>query len=352
MEHDSERMKKTKIVLAGGGSKCAYQVTFLEALLQSPEFQSKYEVEEIIGTSFGAIVGFFVCIGEYELIYRFFSQLNNDSLKPVFDLWGYASWLKAIPMIGNWLGYILDIMWIMVGIHKKGLYTPSNGMKLLDGINLQADNIQDKLNKFTCCVYNVTLGKVEYIKGTHPLIKEYLIASSALWIVFPPQEINRLTVECICDSTCNCSPELLYCNCTNKMHRINEFIDGGVQMPVPIPSALLDEYDTNSINDVEYFVLTTRDVYGLKECANDFVETGDNMFAYLDGVITFLVNQRQAQIVADTKWCERENVRLINYDPESTDPTNLDHETIMHYLADGLLLAYDAIQQLINEQEQ
>lgn len=40
---------------------------------------------------------------------------------------------------------------------------------------------------------------MEEIRGDHPNIIDYIKASYAMWIVFPPIKINRLTTKCICD---------------------------------------------------------------------------------------------------------------------------------------------------------
>ena len=123
-------------------------------------------------------------------------------------------------------------------------------------------NYNDKLDKFTCCVYNVTNEQVEYINGNHPLIEDYIIASSALWIVYPPRTIKKFKFECSCDKNCICystkkSNLFEYCDCNEKNHRENEYIDGGILKPLPLI------YDDNF--EGSYLLLSTKNIDDIKK---------------------------------------------------------------------------------------
>src|SRR5947209_8698222 len=122
-----------KIFLQGGGTKCAYQVSFLNNILKNENFLKKYDIGEIYGTSFGAIVGYFLCIKQLDVLHDFFLNLDERSLKPWFDLWGSRDYLVKIPLIGKIIGKITDIIWIIISINKKGFFNQDQSIKnLLD----------------------------------------------------------------------------------------------------------------------------------------------------------------------------------------------------------------------------
>ena len=70
-------MEKVRIILSGGGTRCAYQLSFLEELMNNYKNDAKDGIiDKIYGTSFGALVGFFVCLGRYEDLYNFFFKFG------------------------------------------------------------------------------------------------------------------------------------------------------------------------------------------------------------------------------------------------------------------------------------
>jgi len=321
-----------RIVLSGGGTKCAYQLTLLNNLLNNKLFNEKYKIDKIYGTSFGALVGFFLCIEQPEILKKFFLNINKKSLCPWFDLWGYDDYLQKIPIIGNWINNIIksiiDSIWILISIQKKSLFQPINGFQLLNSITI--NNIQkNKLNKFYCCVYNITQQKYQYINGNHPLIKDYIIASSSIWLIFAPIKIRQLKLECICDHNCNCFINKIihpdyFCNCNKEEHQFNEFIDGGLTKLIPM------EYD--DVFDGLYYVIITKDINEIVNKKFHFNNTGNNLFEYLDKLITFLISNNMAiELNNTTSWYHkmycRNNIKLINY-PAGDDPAILDKNKI------------------------
>src|SRR5438132_631200 len=108
-------MNSIRLILQGGGTRCAYQLSFLNKLLNNHEFINKFNIEEIYGTSFGALVGYFICIDRIDILLNFFKTLNQESLKPIFDLWGLNHYLKKIPFFGKIFNSINNIIWILKG---------------------------------------------------------------------------------------------------------------------------------------------------------------------------------------------------------------------------------------------
>jgi predicted acylesterase/phospholipase RssA len=331
-------MKKIRLILSGGGTRCAYQLGFIENLYNNQLFITKHKIDEIYGTSFGAFVGFFICLERFDLINSFFSNMDEYSLKPCFDLWGLSKYIKKIPYVGNIFGTIIDIVWIIVGIQKKGLYTPSYGVNFLKNIELTEQDI-NKLSNYYCCVYNITKEKIEFINGTHLYIKDYLIASSALWIVFPPVKIPQLKSECVCDENCLCwGTKQLYpdkkCNCLNKKHRINEFIDGGIIKQTPFI------YDDKF--DGTYLILNTKNMDDVIK-KKLYFNTGSHIFDYLDNLITFLIDNNQYYDIKYNNNINNNNIKIINYISPTTSATNLDQVMISKFKSDGIELSDDFI---------
>jgi len=330
-------MNKLKIILQGGGTKCAYQMSFLNKLNKSID-----TLEAVYGTSFGALVGYFYCIRRLDLLYTFFTTLNSNSLVPHFDFYGYGKYLTNIPFLGNVFKFIIEIIWLLKGIQYKGLYNQNRSINNLLKLEL-SDEQKISLKKFYCCVYNITKQQIEYVNGSHPLILDYIGASSSLWIVFEPKLIPQLKSECICDETCNCNKtemELQYCTCELDNHKYNEYMDGGILKPIP--------YEHDKKYDGKYLILATKNIHHIKNKKFVFNKSGKHLFEYLDNIITFLVDYNQHIDIEyiNKDWHERDQIYLINYSPETDDPTNVDQKIIQKYIQDGEILANDYMNKL------
>ena len=185
-------MNKTpiKIILPGGGVKCSYQVGFMDALLSNDDFFKKYEIVEINGSSGGAIVGSYAATGQIEKLKDIITKY--EKLNDVFEPWFYVPYINNLPVIH----FITKLINLFFAITKKSLLNP---YKLYESIDFLNDNMlrgcHDSkiigLDKFNCVVTNLTDQKIEYINGTSKLIKDYIKASSTLWMLCPPYEINN-----------------------------------------------------------------------------------------------------------------------------------------------------------------
>lgn len=330
-------MQQLNLILQGGGTRCAYQLSFLNKIIKNIQFNNIFKINNVVGTSFGAIVGYFYCIDKMDILYDFFMKLNKNSLQPHFDLWGYKNIIIKIPFIGNIVGVIIDMVWIIKSIVYKGLYDQTNQINTLLNIELNTQQKQN-LKKYYCCVYNITKQKIEYINGTHPLLLDYIIASSSLWIVFKPKLIKQLKSECICDENCVCyktknDKSNDYCDCHIETHKFNEFMDGGILKPIP--------YEKDDTYDGKYLILTTKDLDKINNKNFIFKNSGRHLFEYLDNIITFLVEYHQHLDMKyiNKEWHKNNNVYLINYKPKNNDPLLLNKEIITEYINDGNHLA-------------
>ncbi len=324
-------MEKLNIILQGGGTRCAYQVSFLNTFIKN---NIKYKINTVYGTSFGALVGYFFCIRRLDMLYNFFLSLNEDRLKKHFDFFGYGKYLINIPILGFFFNWFIKIVWLLQSIEQKSLYNQDSCIDNIFNLELTKSQKQN-LSNFYCCVYNITKQKTEYINGTHPLIIDYILASSSLWILFKPKLIRQLNTECICNDRCVCksNPESIYCECNDNTHKYNEYMDGGLLKPIP--------FEHNLCNEGKYLVLTTKNIHNIKNKKFIFNHSGSNLFEYLDNIITHLVEYIQYIEIEfiNKNWYSSPNIHLINYDPGVTDPSIVDKTIIENYMNDGKVLA-------------
>jgi len=315
-------MKNIRLVLSGGGTRCAYQYKILEELIGSYVY-GNINVDSIYGTSFGAVVGLYFCLGEMQALEKLFMSMNQDSLVKCFDMWGYDKYIRGIPIIGDHIGSLIDVAWIIESIKRKGLYKPTFGLEAFNSLDLTN---KAKLSKFHCSVFNVTKSKLEFIRGDHPLIIEYIVASCALWLVFPPVEINRLITECDCDEECHCQKDgSELCYCKNPKHRYNEFIDIGFIDQVPF------EYDNNF--DGRYYVITTKNYGRLRNGDFKLDDTGKHLFEYLDRIISYQSDYIQSHRINNNDCWNKPNVTVIDLDCYIYDACNMD--SISEYIHAG-----------------
>ena len=346
-------MRTCKLIISGGGIKCVYQITFLKELLTSNKYNEKYDNTLIYGTSFGALVGFCACINKYDILIKFFESLSVTSLVPWFDLWGTKKYLTKIPFLGNLICMFVDAIWLIISINKKSLYSPETGMKFLDNIDIS--DCKDRLSNYWCTVYNVTQNKTEWIKGTHPLIKEYITASCSVWVLFPPISIKLLKSQCVCDSNCkfcNKSKHNMdeFCTCKDSNHQFNEFIDGGLCEYIPLH--IIEQ-------DIREKTITPTYIFA-SDCEYTFIfpsiscnHTGSHLFEYLHKLISFLIEKNISHRLTDiNKIIQQENlyniVNIVYYSPVVDNIVYANAEHMKKMLYDGMELGKKYVNLLIN----
>ena len=147
-------MENIKLILQGGGTRCSYQMAFLNKLINNDTFNKKFNINSIYGTSFGALVGYFFCINKLHILNKFFLSLNQNSLKQHFNLWGFDRFFIKIPIIGKLITLITNSIWLLKSVIHKSLYDQSQGIGDLFNNDLTQLEKQ-QLEKFNCCVYNI-----------------------------------------------------------------------------------------------------------------------------------------------------------------------------------------------------
>jgi predicted acylesterase/phospholipase RssA len=336
-------------------------MAFLNELIDNEKFKNNFHVDSIYGTSFGALVGYFFCINKLEILREFFMSLDENSLQPHFNFWGYGPLLKKVPVFGKLFEFCMDVVWLLKSVKEKSFFIQeSTATELLKTHSELTAEERKQLDKFYCCVYNITKQRIEYINGSHKLITEYMLASSALWILFKPRLIRQLKTECSCNNYCKCNkvdkhyqggltdvqpinaheyPAVLDNEelCTCEKHQYNEYIDGGLLKSIP--------YDSNF--DGTRLVLTTRDIEKVAR-----LTTGKHLFEYLDNIISFLTEYNQSLDIqyVNKDWHKDSDVHLINYKSEHNNPAILNKKIIEGYIFDGQRLANEFLNSITQQQ--
>lgn len=351
---------KTNVYLSGGGTKCCYQPLFIKNLEENKEI----EIKNIIGISFGSLIGYMSCRGLHDEMIEFCKTLTPNSLIPCSSVSSYmmhlADNIKSFPYIGLPIGNMINTtaktIWLLTAIKNKGFFIPQFGEDFLDKYTSIGNT--DNLKKFWCVVYNVTKKRLEVINGTHPLIEKYVAASCALWTIFPPIFIEKLITECECDSSCNCkknnekyicinnitiTEKYTYCTCDKDDHRMNEYIDPGFDRCIPydIETKLQEISDVMIINDRDIDIICMSN-----SGSSTFESTGSNLIEYLDNLIhttSDVIQQNRILYewqIHNTPITTIEGQRsvktyILNYDSKIKKSIDVDSEVINKIINDG-----------------
>lgn len=324
---------KTKIrfFLEGGGSKCSYQTSFLSELLSDESVSNTFELDSLWGISFGAIVSYLYLLDKSHILNDFLLN-GNQILIRSFDLWGYYEIIQSIPFIGNIMCSLLDLIWILYSVYCYGLFKQDVIEHLLRE-NYRCDKNLAKLNVI---VFNITKNKTEIVNGTHPLIIEYILASSACWLLFPPKKIRKLSSECDCDLNCNCNKSEQFCTCL--MHQCEEYMDNGMLHTIPF------DYNDQQNEFVNCYLLTNNS-------DNDFVlNKGANLFEYLFNIIDCSSHNYQRLLLQKLNLFDmkQKNITHVIYNNSGLKTAEIDIKKINNNLEKGKLIARHYINHLHN----
>lgn len=310
--------QEANIYLAGGGVKCCYQPIFLK------EYEKKHKINNIIGLSFGAFIGYACTLGYYEETIDFCKKITPESLIPCYDKSKMINIIKKIPFIGlkiaEYVEKIIKIIWIMYAISGKGFYIQNFGTEFMEKLKKKDDYNQNKhkLKKFWCLVYNVSKNKLELINGLDPFIDKYIAASCSLWLIFQPLIING-----------------------------NEYIDPGFDRLIPFGEdlELLNEEYKLSLSKANIDILCT--TYNIKYYNDNHISTnqhihfttGLNLFEYLDNLISLLIDFNQ-YYKYNYEWKNKlkRKTLIINYIPPIKKGIDVNHELIKKMLDDGKII--------------
>lgn len=260
-------MSKQKIsfYLEGGGSKCSYQLGFLNYILNDSCFNNHYDIDSLYTISYSSIITFFILLKKFDNIQ---DLMTSSTLQKSISFYG----LEYIPIINK----ICDILWLLYGIFTHKLFNQDNIEKYLnDALKNSNLLLKNNLSKLYIYVFNITKNKIEIINGEHPLIIDYLLAGISYWLIFPPKFIKKLSSECVCDiNICNCKKDNEYCYCNNNNHQFNEYMDVGFLQTIPI---CLHSRDTI----IKCLLLTN------EKNKQIFINKGNNLLEYMNSIIDY-----------------------------------------------------------------
>lgn len=314
-----------KIILPGGGVKCSYQVGFMDALLSNDDFFNKYEIVEINGSSGGAIVGSYAATGQIDKLKDII--IKYEKLSDIFEPWFFIQHINKLPVIH----FIMKFINLLMAITKKSLLNPYKFYKSIDLLNenmLKGCNNSKiiGLDKFNCVVTNLTDQKIEYINGTNKLIKDYIKASSTLWMLCPPYKINNK--EYMDGGLCELYPMGHDKTFPNATFNSNEVIDS------------LDINPTHEDENCKYIIVNPQDGKPTKHSSKD-------IFYYLNSIINVTHHQLSYHRILHHDMLKNKNIK--NYViPGNIFSGNIDinNSKIRRAIAMGELDGYRCLEDL------
>lgn len=168
-------VKKIHFILPSGGVRGCFQAGFMYELFT--HYSSSFSIARVDGTSVGAINGIAVICDRIDLLKSIWFEIST-----IHDF--FSSW-STLPIIGT-------LKNLYNGFYRNGLYN-SNELrkKLCDNLLESIQSLPaETLDKYSCCATNVSEAKSEYVKGSHPQLIEYILASASPWILCNPKTIN------------------------------------------------------------------------------------------------------------------------------------------------------------------
>jgi predicted acylesterase/phospholipase RssA len=282
---------------------------------------NNYNIKNIYCISFGSLIGFFYVNGKLNELQKLLLNSNNDTIKKVFDLWGFYSYFSKIPIFGKILTKISDLIWIIKGLYMKGLYNSNFGNTILDDLikNINySDNItRNNLSKFNCFVFNITKNKIEMINGLHPQIKEYIIASICCWGLFPPIKIMQ--------------PDGTY----------NEYLDAGFIQVHPFQNLITKNNTKYHKKKYLSLLIMTNTINNMK---NTNMRISTNLIEYLINIISYLIDRNDSELIYNIK---HKNSHVIQYLPKVSKANEFDKVKIQNMIDDGFIHADQFLNKII-----
>lgn len=169
------------LVLAGGGGKGSYHIGVWRVLR---DYGVEKNIENISGTSVGALNAALFATENFELAEKIWLNLDYTKILAV-DL---KKILIALANIGLH-GVGIAALNLIVG---SGIFT-RNGLLEIINKNLDFDLLKNSQKKIFAGAFNVSKFRMEYLKingESAEKIKKILLATSAIPVVYPPENID------------------------------------------------------------------------------------------------------------------------------------------------------------------
>lgn len=188
-------MVKRALVLSGGGSKGAFQVGVLKALLETG-----HQWDSVHGISVGALNAAYLAM--------FKPEDQPGSLPGLLDIWDNVKSTADIykPWAPGKLHYVYSMF--------KGSLNSGAPLRKIVEASFDAVKLASSGVKLTVGCVSLTSGQYVAIDGSAPNIIEYILASSHLPLVFEPLTLDG-----------------------------EQWVDGGIRHQIPILEALKERPD-------------------------------------------------------------------------------------------------------------
>ena len=173
---------KIGLVLAGGGGKGAYHIGVWRALRQ---YGAGKNISSISGTSVGALNAALFAVGDYDLAEDIWLNLSYDKVLSVDK----KNLISSLMSLG--LGGIRLSVAVLSAMSGAGFFTRKGLTEIMSRLDFDSLRYSDK-NIFAG-VYNISRMQMEYLPlngQSNDRVQKILLASSALPIIYPPENID------------------------------------------------------------------------------------------------------------------------------------------------------------------
>jgi predicted acylesterase/phospholipase RssA len=237
-------MVKINLLFSGASVRGAYFTGFTYTLFT--KFKDHFEINNIYGTSAGALTGFLLASG------------NVENLRLVFDI------RQKSDIAKHWIGipYLNMLCLPYMAYYKKGLMNPEPIHNIFRNIKIEPINY---LNKLNVTAFNMSTHKTEYFNCANENYHDYLFASMAIPCIFPPYRIKGI-----------------------------DYSDGSFSEFLPI-SQIYDNRNNND-NDIINLLLSARynnkitDPQNIAECIQSYIVSNCKSFYDINMIKTRNIN--------------------------------------------------------------
>lgn len=293
-------MVKRALCLAGGGARSSYQVGALKALTDAGR-----KWHSVHGISAGALNGSWVAMHAPDEEYN---------MKGLYDIWRAIE--KTEDIVKPWCS--IRFFNYLMSIWKGSLNSRRNLQNVIEK-HIDAGKIHSKGTKFTVGVVSLNTGEYKIIDGSNSHIKDFVLASSLLPVVYEPLLLNG-----------------------------ERWVDGGIRHQIPIIEALMErpdeidvilnrnpvaDYDVKPVNDLSKLRSAPRIALRTSEIMNDQIYEAD-----------FNAVLRAIRTLGNVKI----NLYLPRAKPAIEESMVFDYETIEKTISQG----YEETKQALNAETQ
>lgn len=235
-------MIKRALVISGGSARGSYSVGVLKALTDAGRSWNS-----VHGISVGALNGAWIAMHAPD---------ENYNIKGLYEIWRAIE--KTEDIVKPWCN--IRFFNYLMSIWKGSLNSRKNLQNVIEK-HIDAGKIQSKGTKFTVGVVSLNTGKYKIIHGSNSHIKDFVLASSLLPVVYEPMLLAG-----------------------------EKWVDGGIRHQIPIIEALMErpdeidvilnrnpviDYDVKPVNDLSLLRSAPRIALRTSEIMNDQVYEAD-----------------------------------------------------------------------------